>query len=89
MEALTEYPDAKTILEEKGRAILKKDNLIDESLLLLPDAKELESTVLRCEVGLELMSTKFRKLAERHETYERKLKQRLGNMESRVRTLRE
>ena len=45
MEALTEYPDAKGILEEKGRAILMKDNLIDESLLAMPDAKELENKV--------------------------------------------
>lgn len=29
MEALTEYPDAKAILEEKGRQILMKDGLLD------------------------------------------------------------
>ena len=29
MEALTEYPDAKAMLEEKGRQILMKDNLLD------------------------------------------------------------
>eukprot|EP00069_Balaena_mysticetus_P012604 bmy_21711T0 len=32
MEALTEYPEAKKALEEKGRQILMKDNLIDEEL---------------------------------------------------------
>lgn len=29
MEALTEYPDAKAMLEEKGRQILMKDGLLD------------------------------------------------------------
>lgn len=29
MEALTEYPDAKALLEEKGRQILMKDGLLD------------------------------------------------------------
>ncbi|XP_006802727.2 cyclic nucleotide-gated channel cone photoreceptor subunit alpha-like, partial [Neolamprologus brichardi] len=40
MEALTEYPDAKNALEDKGRAILMKDNLIDESLVGATDAKK-------------------------------------------------
>ncbi|CAL8301484.1 unnamed protein product [Gadus morhua 'NCC'] len=88
MEALTEYPDAKGILEEKGRAILMKDNLIDESLLAVPDAKELEGKVSRFEANLEIMNVKFRKMAAHHESYERKLKQRLANMENQVRTLR-
>lgn len=29
MQALTEYPDAKALLEEKGRQILMKDGLLD------------------------------------------------------------
>lgn len=29
MEALKEYPDAKALLEEKGRQILMKDGLLD------------------------------------------------------------
>ena len=36
MEALTEYPDAKAMLEEKGRQILMKDNLLDLEVRLLP-----------------------------------------------------
>lgn len=33
MEALTEYPDAKALLEEKGRQILMKDGLLDLEVL--------------------------------------------------------
>lgn len=29
MEALKEYPDAKALLEEKGKQILMKDGLLD------------------------------------------------------------
>lgn len=33
MEALTEYPDAKALLEEKGKQILMKDGLLDLEVL--------------------------------------------------------
>lgn len=89
MEALTEYPDAKTLLEEKGRAILMKDNLIDESLLAIVDAKDLEDKVSKIESSLDVMSAKFRKLTSQYESSQRKLKQRLNNMSNQVRTLRE
>lgn len=88
MEALVEYPDAKNVLEDKGRAILMKDNLIDESLAAVTDAKHLEDKVNRIEVSLEVMTSKFRKLASQYESSQRKLKQRLGNMSNEVRTLR-
>ncbi|KAG8137447.1 putative Cyclic nucleotide-gated channel cone photoreceptor subunit alpha protein [Naja naja] len=43
MEALTEYPEAKKALEEKGRQILLKDNLIDEDAARAgADTKDLE-----------------------------------------------
>lgn len=42
MEALTEYPDAKALLEEKGRQILMKDGLLDlEVQLRYPPTKEM------------------------------------------------
>lgn len=88
MEALTEYPDAKTVLEDKGRAILMKDNLIDESLVSAIDAKDLEEKVNKIEASFEVMSTKFRKLTSQYESSQRKLKQRLSNMSNEVQTLR-
>lgn len=88
MEALIEYPDAKNALEDKGRAILMKDNLIDESLATVTDAKHLEDKVNLIEVSLEVMTSKFQKLTSQYESSQRKLKQRLGNMSNEVRTLR-
>lgn len=88
MEALTEYPDAKNVLEEKGRAILMKDNLIDESLATVTDGKFLEEKVNQIEVSLEVMTGKLRKLTDQYESSQRKLKQRLSNMSNEVRTLR-
>lgn len=88
MEALVEYPDAKYALEEKGRAILMKDNLIDESLVSATDAKDLEDKVNQIESSFEIMSAKLRKMTSQYEASQRKLKQRLTNMSNQVRTLR-
>uniref|UniRef100_A0A8C9XI05 Cyclic nucleotide gated channel subunit alpha 3 n=1 Tax=Sander lucioperca TaxID=283035 RepID=A0A8C9XI05_SANLU len=88
MEALTEYPDAKGMLEEKGKAILMKDNLIDEALVNATDAKDLEEKVNRIEASLDVMMVKFRKLTGQYESSQRKMKQRLSNMSNQVRTLR-
>uniref|UniRef100_A0A668VI10 Cyclic nucleotide-binding domain-containing protein n=1 Tax=Oreochromis aureus TaxID=47969 RepID=A0A668VI10_OREAU len=88
MEALTEYPDAKNALEEKGRAILMKDNLIDESLVAATDAKDLEDKVDQIEASFEIMSAKFRKLTNQYESSQRKLKQRLSNLSNQFRSLR-
>ncbi|RVE75009.1 hypothetical protein OJAV_G00012600 [Oryzias javanicus] len=88
MEALTEYPDAKYALEDKGRAILMKDNLIDENLVAASDAKDLENKVNQIEASVEVMSNKFKKLTAQHESSQRKLKQRLSNLSNQVRTLR-
>ncbi|KAL6115577.1 cnga3 [Pungitius sinensis] len=88
MEALIEYPDAKNLLEEKGKAILMKDNLIDESLVAATDAKDLEDKVNRVEASVEIMTAKFRKISAQYESSQRKLKQRLSNMSNQVRTLR-
>lgn len=88
MEALTEYPDAKNALEEKGRAILMKDNLIDESLVAATDAKDLENKVDQIEASLEIMSAKFRKLINQYDSSQRKLKQRLSNLSNQFRSFR-
>lgn len=88
MEALTEYPDAKNALEEKGRAILMKDNLIDESLVAATDAKDLENKVDQIEASFEIMSAKFRKLTNQYDSSQRKLKQRLSNLSNQFRSLR-
>ncbi|XP_062866933.1 cyclic nucleotide-gated channel cone photoreceptor subunit alpha [Trichomycterus rosablanca] len=87
MEALTEYPDAKTVLEEKGRAILMKDGLIDESVAKQVDAKDMEDKVTMLETNLEVMQTKFMHLLTKWAASQGKIKQRISNMEARVKPL--
>nr|XP_020444486.1 cyclic nucleotide-gated channel cone photoreceptor subunit alpha-like isoform X1 [Monopterus albus] len=88
MEALTEYPDAKNALEEKGKAILMKDNLIDESSVVVTDTKDLEENVRQIEGSLDVMTAKLKKLTDHYESSQCKLKQRLSNLSNRARTLR-
>lgn len=88
MEALIEYPDAKTLLEEKGRSILMKDNLIDESLVAATDAKDLENKVNLIESSMDVMTAKFKKLLAQYESSQRKMKQRLSNLSNEVQYLK-
>uniref|UniRef100_A0A4W4GT30 Cyclic nucleotide-binding domain-containing protein n=1 Tax=Electrophorus electricus TaxID=8005 RepID=A0A4W4GT30_ELEEL len=75
MEALTEYPEAKKALEEKGKAILMKDNLIDETVANAgADPKDLEEKILRLESNLDVMSTKFAKLMAEYMSYQKENK---------------
>ncbi len=90
MEALTEYPEAKKVLEEKGRAILMKDNLIDEAAANAgADPKDLEEKVTFLETNLDVMQTKFARLLADWTPNQNKIKQRITNMEARVKTLRQ
>ncbi|XP_064165806.1 cyclic nucleotide-gated cation channel alpha-3-like isoform X3 [Anguilla rostrata] len=89
MEALTEYPEAKKALEEKGKAILMKDNLIDEAVANAgADPKDMEEKIGRLESHLEVMQTKFARLMAEYTASQSKIKQRITNMENRVKTLR-
>lgn len=85
MEALTEYPDAKQALEEKGRQILMKDNLIDEEAAKAgADPKDLEEKIGRLEVSLDSLQTRFARLLAEFSTSQSKVKQRLVKVESKV-----
>nr|XP_033805053.1 cyclic nucleotide-gated cation channel alpha-4 isoform X2 [Geotrypetes seraphini]XP_033805054.1 cyclic nucleotide-gated cation channel alpha-4 isoform X2 [Geotrypetes seraphini] len=66
-EVLIEYPDAKTILEEKGREILIKMKKLDENLAAELAAKqlEMEEKVRKLEKNLDALQTRLaRFLAE-------------------------
>ncbi|XP_067314557.1 cyclic nucleotide-gated channel cone photoreceptor subunit alpha isoform X1 [Pseudorasbora parva] len=89
VEALTEYPDAKKALEEKGKAILRKDNLLDEAMASAgADPKDLDEKIQRLEGNLEVMTGKFAKLVAEYTSYQSKIKQRITNMENKVKTIR-
>lgn len=82
MEALTEYPDAKNMLEEKGRQILMKDGLIEtDPANLKPDQKDLEDRVNRIYSTMELMQAKVKKLLADYQKTEKQLKQRIAWIE--------
>ncbi|XP_040190044.1 cyclic nucleotide-gated cation channel alpha-4 [Rana temporaria] len=82
-EVLTVYPDAKAILEEKGREILLKMKKLDEKLAAHLEAKqqEMEETVLRLEANLESLQTKLARLLAELESSARKILQRIKRME--------
>ncbi|XP_044539514.1 cyclic nucleotide-gated cation channel alpha-3, partial [Gracilinanus agilis] len=85
MESLTEYPDAKKALEEKGRQILMKDNLIDEDLAGSgSDPKDMEEKVERLESSLDNLQTRFARLLAEYNATQMKVKQRLSKLEGKV-----
>uniref|UniRef100_A0A1I8FT36 Cyclic nucleotide-binding domain-containing protein n=1 Tax=Macrostomum lignano TaxID=282301 RepID=A0A1I8FT36_9PLAT len=69
-EALTEYPDAKVKLLEKGQQVLRKDNLIDEEALAkaLQDRESTERRVERLNAELGVLQTRFARMAGRSKT---------------------
>ncbi|KAM9295258.1 cyclic nucleotide-gated channel alpha-1 [Morus bassanus] len=82
MEALTEYPDAKAMLEEKGKQILMKDGLLDVEVANLgSDPKDLEEKVAYMERSMDRLQTKFARLLAEYEAAQQKLKKRLTQIE--------
>uniref|UniRef100_A0A8D0GRE3 Cyclic nucleotide gated channel subunit alpha 3 n=1 Tax=Sphenodon punctatus TaxID=8508 RepID=A0A8D0GRE3_SPHPU len=85
MEALSEYPDGKKALEEKGRQILMKDNLIDEEAAKAgADPKEVEEKVERLASALDILQTRFARLMGEYTAAQQKVKQRLTKVEDKV-----
>ncbi|XP_004469815.2 cyclic nucleotide-gated channel alpha-1 [Dasypus novemcinctus] len=82
MEALTEYPDAKAMLEEKGKQILMKDGLLDINIANAgSDPKDLEEKVIRMEGSVDRLQTRFAQILAEYESMQQKLKQRLTKVE--------
>ncbi|XP_045544736.1 cyclic nucleotide-gated cation channel alpha-3 isoform X1 [Salmo salar] len=89
MEALTEYPDAKKALEEKGKAMLMKDNMIDEDVANAgADPKDTEEKIQRLESNIEIIKTKLAKIMAEFTSSQSKIKQRITNIESTVKSVR-
>ncbi|XP_068445525.1 cyclic nucleotide gated channel subunit alpha 1a [Clinocottus analis] len=82
MESLLEYPDAKGMLEDKGREILMKDNLIDlDPANIMPEAKELEENVNKVYNMMELMQFKLRKILRKYKSTDKALRLRIADLE--------
>uniref|UniRef100_A0A4W6FTT9 Cyclic nucleotide gated channel subunit alpha 1b n=1 Tax=Lates calcarifer TaxID=8187 RepID=A0A4W6FTT9_LATCA len=73
----SEYPDAKALLEEKGRQILMKDGLLDLDNRG-PDPKEIEEKVERMTSTLDVLQTRYARLLAEHEATHSKLKHRVA-----------
>jgi len=82
-DALTEYPEAKKNLLEKGRQILMKDNLIDEEKAKKEEAAQesLEQKLQRIDNNMENILTRFSRLMAEYSSFQTKIKQRLSLLE--------
>ncbi|KAM6940592.1 cyclic nucleotide gated channel subunit alpha 1a isoform 1-T2 [Xenentodon cancila] len=82
MESLLEYPDAKGMLEEKGRQILMKDGLIDlDPANIKPEVKELEEKVNKLYNTMDLMQFKLKKILGKYDTTGKALRHRIADLE--------
>ncbi|XP_060911517.1 cyclic nucleotide gated channel subunit alpha 2b [Labrus mixtus] len=82
MEAVTEYPGAKTVLEERGREILMKEGLLDENAESGGLQKEdTEEKVERLESSLDTLQTRFARLLSEYTHTQLRLKQRITLLE--------
>ncbi|KAM6941766.1 cyclic nucleotide gated channel subunit alpha 1a [Lycodopsis pacificus] len=82
MESLLEYPDAKGMLEDKGREILMKDNLIDlDPANIMPEAKELEENVNKLYSMMDLMQLKLKKILGKYKNTDKALRHRIADLE--------
>lgn len=82
MESLMEYPDAKGMLEDKGREILMKDGLIElDPANIMPEAQELEAKVNKLYNTMELMQTKLKKILGNYQNTDQALRHRIADLE--------
>ncbi|KAK6317009.1 cyclic nucleotide gated channel subunit alpha 2b [Coregonus clupeaformis] len=82
MEAVTEYPDAKKVLEERGKEILIKEGLLDENAEAgRLGGEDTEEKVERLESSLDTLQTRFARLLSEYTATQQRLKQRITNLE--------
>ncbi|XP_018432468.1 PREDICTED: cyclic nucleotide-gated olfactory channel-like [Nanorana parkeri] len=90
MEALVEYPDAKKILEERGREILTKEGLLDETKEKnTTKGKSAEEKLELLESNLDLLHTRFARLLREYSSDQQSLKQKVTLLEGRWKDLLE
>ncbi len=82
-DALSEYPEAKKNLTEKGKQILMKDNLLDEELARKQDFDQLtpNEKLQRAEETLEDLERQYATLLKEFNDQQAELKQRITKVE--------
>ncbi|XP_066212270.1 cyclic nucleotide-gated channel alpha-2 isoform X2 [Saccopteryx leptura] len=84
MEAVTEYPDAKKILEERGREILMKEGLLDENEVATSMEVDVQEKMEQLEINMETLYTRFGRLLAEYTGAQQKLKQRITVLETKM-----
>ncbi|OQV13313.1 Cyclic nucleotide-gated channel cone photoreceptor subunit alpha [Hypsibius exemplaris] len=82
-DALTEYPEAKKKLIERGRQILTKDGLLDEEAVREAEKRQqnVVDKVDRLETDVDNVQTRFARLLAEYSSSQQKLKQRITKLE--------
>ncbi|XP_036743167.1 cyclic nucleotide-gated olfactory channel [Manis pentadactyla] len=84
MEAVTEYPDAKKVLEERGREILMKEGLLDENEVAASMEVDVQEKLEQLETNMETLYTRFGRLLAEYTGAQQKLKQRITVLETKM-----
>jgi len=82
-DVLEDYPEAKQLLIERGKEILRKDALLDEEALKAAQKQE-ESLQLKCqrlETMVDCLGTRLARLLAEYSASQKKLKQRITFLE--------
>ncbi|CAD5221594.1 unnamed protein product [Bursaphelenchus xylophilus] len=80
--ALREYPEARKILINKGRELLRKDNLLDETAPV--ESKTAEEMADELQNSVRILQTRLARLMAEHTNTESKLKERVHYLERKL-----
>nr|AOG14382.1 cyclic nucleotide gated non-selective ion channel alpha 2 [Cancer borealis] len=85
-DALTEYPEAKKSLMERGRQLLMKDGLLDEEGLKAAQEQQetLSEKANRLDAATDTLNTRLARLLAEYSSTQQKIKQRLTRIERRL-----
>nr|XP_060612578.1 cyclic nucleotide-gated olfactory channel-like [Anolis sagrei ordinatus] len=90
MTTLAEYPEAKRLLEERGRDLLLKEGLFDQEAAAAggeaeaSDNLSVDQKLDRLQGSLETMDARLGRLLEEHQAAQRRLKRRVAALEART-----
>ncbi|KAI6188457.1 hypothetical protein M3Y98_00357000 [Aphelenchoides besseyi] len=80
--ALREYPEARKILIHKGRELLRKDNLLDETAP--EESKTAEEIADELQASVRILQTRLARLMAEHMNSETKMRDRIEYLESKL-----
>ncbi|XP_058448217.1 cyclic nucleotide-gated cation channel subunit A isoform X1 [Malaya genurostris] len=85
-ETLSDYPEARASLTERGCQLLRKDGLLDEAVFASAQHQQdtLESGVAKLEQTVENLNLRLARLLAEYSASQSKLKQRISKLEDRA-----